>query len=177
MPSGESTVERSYALARERYESLGVDTEAALARLAAIPVSLHCWQGDDVGGFENSGSELGGGLAITGRYPGRARTADELCLDLERALSLIPGTHRVNLHASYADTGGRVARDALEPAHFRGWIDWARTNRLGLDFNPTFFAHPRAADGWTLAHRDEGVRHFWVGHGVACRPLCAHGGR
>ena len=167
-------VDQAFALAKERYAGLGVDVERALARLAAIPISLHCWQGDDVGGFENTGAELGGGLAVTGSYPGKARTPDELRGDLDRALSLIPGTHRLNLHASYAETGGkRVERDALEPAHFAGWIDWAQSKRMGMDFNPTFFAHPKAADGFTLAHPDPAIRRFWIDHGVVCRKIGA----
>jgi L-rhamnose isomerase len=167
-------VDQAFALAKERYAGLGVDVERALARLAAIPISLHCWQGDDVGGFEDTGAELGGGLAVTGSYPAKARTPDELRGDLDRALSLIPGTHRLNLHASYAETGGkRVERDALEPAHFAGWIDWARDNRMGMDFNPTYFAHVKAADGYTLAHPDPAIRRFWIDHGVACRKIGA----
>src|SRR5437588_8902979 len=156
----------------------GVDTEHALAVLRDVPISLHCWQGDDVGGFENVGAELGGGLAVTGNYPGKARTPDELRGDLDRALSLIPGRHRLNLHASYAETGGRrVERNELTPEHFGRWVDWARAGRLGLDFNPTYFAHPKAADGFTLAHPDEGIRRFWVEHGIACRKIGAHFGR
>ena len=171
-------VEPAYALARERYAALGVDTEAALAALANVPVSLHCWQGDDVAGFEANGQAIGGGLAVTGAYPGRARTPDELRSDLDLALSLIPGRHRLNLHASYAETAGkRVDRDALRPEHFAGWVDWARARRLGLDFNPTFFAHPKAADGFTLAHPDDGTRRFWVNHGIACRTIGAAIGR
>jgi L-rhamnose isomerase len=171
-------MERSFALAKERYAELGVDVHRAMERLSGVAVSLHCWQGDDVGGFEGNGEELGGGLAVTGRYPGKARTPEELRADLDRALALIPGKHRLNLHARYAETGGRpVGRDALEPAHFRGWIDWARERRMGLDFNPTFFAHPLAADGFTLSHRDAGVRRFWIDHGIACRRIGAAIGR
>ncbi len=167
-------IERAFKLAQERYAELGVDVANALDRLSGITISLHCWQGDDVGGFENRGTELGGGLAVTGSYPGKARTADELRRDLETALALIPGTHRVNLHASYAETAGqRVERTDLRPEHFRGWIDWARAHRLGLDFNPTFFAHPKADDGFTLAHRDDGIRRFWIDHGIACRRIGA----
>jgi L-rhamnose isomerase len=176
MTSGQR-IDRAYELARERYAEIGVDADAAVGRLAAVAVSLHCWQGDDIAGFEGTGAELGGGLAVTGHYPGKARTADELRADLDRARSLIPGTHRVNLHASYAETDRPVERDELEPEHFRGWVGWAKSRRLGLDFNPTFFAHPKAADGFTLAHPDEGVRRFWVGHGIACRRIGASFGR
>lgn len=169
-----SALGRAYSLAREEYAGLGVDVEGAIGRLDGIAVSLHCWQGDDVGGFEETGSELGGGLAVTGNYPGKARTPDELRADLEQALALIPGRHRLNLHASYAETGGRrVGRDELEPGHFRGWIDWAKGRGVGLDFNPTYFAHPLAADGYTLAHRDPKVRQFWIDHGKICRRIGA----
>lgn len=174
MAASSNPLEQAYSLAQEQYASLGVDVAAALRRLAQVAVSLHCWQGDDVGGFESSGEQLGGGLAVTGNYPGKARTPDELRADLDRALSLIPGTHRLNLHASYAELGGRrVERNELQPEHFQGWIDWAKAKRLGMDFNPTYFAHPRAADGLTLTHRDEGIRRFWVEHGIACRRIGA----
>ena len=167
-------IERGFQQAKESYASLGVDVDWALAQLAQIPISLHCWQGDDVGGFENIGSALGGGLAVTGNYPGKARTPNELRADLDMALSLIPGRHRLNLHACYAETGGRkIERDALGPDHFRNWIDWAASKEMGMDFNPTFFAHPRAADGFTLSHRDVEVRQFWVRHGIACRHIGA----
>jgi L-rhamnose isomerase len=155
----------AYQLAQERYAALGVDVDAALQALAKLPVSLHCWQGDDVGGFENFGSAIGGGLAVTGNYPGQARTPDELRADLEKALSLIPGNHRVNLHAMYGEFGGKkVDRDEIEVAHFKNWIAWAKANGLGLDFNPTCFAHPKAADGFTLSHRDRSIRQFWIEH-------------
>lgn len=165
---------RAFQLARERYEALGVDVDAALKRLAAVPISLHCWQGDDVGGFEASGEALGGGIAATGNYPGKARTADELRLDAAKALSLIPGRHRFNLHASYGEFGGRkVDRDAIAPEHFQGWIQWARGLSIGLDFNQTFFSHPKAADNFTLSHADRAIRQFWIAHGVACRKIGA----
>jgi L-rhamnose isomerase len=168
----------SYVLARERYAELGVDTEAVLRRLSTIPISLHCWQGDDVGGFENAGTELGGGLAVTGSYPGKARTADELRGDLDQALSLIPGRHRLNLHASYAELGGRkIERSEYTVELFQGWIDWCKQRGLGLDFNPTSFAHPLAAEGFTLAHRDRAVRQYWIEHGKACRRIAAEAGR
>lgn len=169
-----SKIEKAYEIAKDQFAEIGVDTEQALERLATIPISLHCWQGDDVGGFENSGEDLGGGLAVTGAYPGKARTADELRGDLDQALSLIPGKHRLNLHACYAETGGKkVDRDALEPQHFQRWIEWAKENRLGMDFNPTYFAHSLAGDGFTLSHPDKKVRQFWIDHGIACRKIGA----
>jgi L-rhamnose isomerase len=171
-------LERSYSLAGERYEHLEVDVGRALKQLASVSISLHCWQGDDVGGFEGIGSELGGGLAVTGGHPGKARTPNELRADLEQALSLIPGHHRVNLHACYAETNGKkVDRNELEPVHFDHWIKWARSRGLGLDFNPTFFAHPKAASGFTLSHRDRGIREFWIEHAIACRKIGAAMGR
>lgn len=171
-------LEATYKLARERYAALGVDAGRALKVLARIPISLHCWQGDDVGGFENLGTGLGGGLVATGNYPGKARTPDELRADLEKAFSLIPGKHRLNLHAMYGEFGGKkVDRDEIAPRHFRNWMDWARRNQLGLDFNPSCFSHPRAADGFTLAHRDKGVRRFWIEHCLRCREIGAAIGR
>jgi L-rhamnose isomerase len=167
-------IEAAYKLARDRYAEFGVDTDAALRRLAKIPISLHCWQGDDVGGFENSGTGLTGGIQATGNYPGKARNADELRADLEKALSLIPGKHRLNLHALYAETGGvRVERNELEPKHFKTWIAWAKEKGLGLDFNPSFFSHPKSADGFTLSHQDKAIRQFWVEHGIASRKIGA----
>ena len=168
----------AYRLAHERYATLGVDVDRALRALAKIPVSLHCWQGDDVGGFENVGNALGGGIAVTGNHPGKARTPDELRADLEKALSLIPGQHRLNLHAMYGEFGGRkVDRDAIEPAHFKNWISWAKANGLGLDFNPTCFSHPKAADGFTLSHRDKGIRQFWIEHCRRSREIGAAMGK
>ncbi len=177
-PQQDNRIDKAFALAREQYAALGVDVDTAVARLSEIAISLHCWQGDDVAGFENTGQAIGGGLAVTGSYPGRARTADELRADLDKALALIPGTHRLNLHASYAETGGKpVERNELRPEHFGGWVDWARSKRMGIDFNPTFFAHPKAADGFTLAHPDEGIRRFWIEHGMACREIGASIGK
>jgi len=165
-------IEKSYQLASERYRDLGADTDKALQWLATVPISLHCWQGDDVGGFEKLGTGLGGGLAATGNYPGKARTPAELRADAEKALSLIPGKHRFNLHAFYGEFGGKkVDRDEIEPKHFKGWIDWAKKLGIGLDFNPTFFSHPKAADNFTLSHADKGIRKFWVDHGIACRKI------
>jgi L-rhamnose isomerase len=176
--STDKELQETYRLAKERYAALGVDTDAALTQLAQIPISLHCWQGDDVAGFENPDGELGGGIAATGNYPGKARNADELRRDLDEAYSLIPGTHRLNLHAIYAETGGRqVPRNELQPEHFAGWVDWARANDHGIDFNPTCFSHPLADDGFTLASYDAGVRRFWIEHCVACRKIGEHFGR
>ncbi len=167
-----------YETARTRYEELGVDTEAALERLAKIAISLHCWQGDDVGGFESAGEATGGGIMATGAYPGKARTPAELRADLEKVYSLVPGKHRLSLHASYLEGGGRkVDRNEVGPEHFAGWVAWAREQGLGLDFNPTFFAHPKAASNFTLAHNDNGIRRFWVDHGIACRRIGEYMGR
>ncbi len=174
MPVNHKLIEKSFALAEERYAEMGVNVRGALKQLAGIPISLQCWQGDDVQGFERTDSELGGGLAVTGNYPGKATTPEQLRADLDEALSLIPGKHRTNIHACYAETNGRrVERNELEPAHFRNWIDWAKDNGLGLDFNPTFFAHPQAADGFTLTHRDPAIRKFWIEHGIVSRNIGA----
>jgi len=165
-------VAHAYRLAAERYQACGVDTEAALARVRTVPVSLHCWQGDDVRGFESFGGEVGSGLAATGNYPGGARTPDELRADAAKALSLIPGSHRFNLHAFYGEFKGRkIDRDEIRPEHFAGWIDWAKSLGIGLDFNPTYFSHPKAADNFTLSHADKGIRDFWIRHGIACREI------
>ncbi len=169
----------SYSWAREIYAAQGVDTEAALQKLTGVPLSIHCWQGDDVGGFENPGARLtGGGIQATGNYPGKARTIAELRCDLDKAFSLVPGKHRLNLHACYADLAGKkVERDALTVTHFQSWIDWCKERGSGLDFNPTFFSHPLADDGWTLSHRDPAVRRFWIDHGRACRKIGVEMGR
>jgi len=172
-------IEEAYTIAKEHYAALRVDTDGAMEALARIAISLHCWQGDDVGGFESPDVELsGGGIQATGNYLGRARTPDELRRDLDKALSLIPGTHRLNLHAIYAETDGkRVERNELEPEHFSCWIDWAKTKGMGMDFNPTFFSHPKAGDGFTLSHPDEGIRRFWIDHGMICRRIGAAMGK
>lgn len=173
------TQAHSYSQARESYAALGVDTEKALARLASTPISLHCWQGDDVGGFEKPEATLsGGGIQATGNYPGKARSLAELRADLDRALALIPGTHRLNLHACYADLNGKaVDRDAYTPSEFQSWIDWCKERGMGMDFNPSFFSHPLAAGGLTLTHPDSGIRRFWVNHGIACRRIGEEIGR
>jgi L-rhamnose isomerase len=166
-------VNAAYQFANERYAEYGVDTDHVLGELESISISLHCWQGDDVGGFEGAGGELGGGLAATGNYPGKARTVQELHRDLEKAYSLIPGRHRLNLHAIYAETGGkRVERDQLRPQHFETWVSWAKDQGLaGIDFNPTLFSHAKADDGFTLSSYDEGIRKFWIDHCIACRKI------
>jgi L-rhamnose isomerase len=169
----------AYTLSQETYSALGVDTEEALERLASTPISLHCWQGDDVGGFENAGADLtGSGLAATGNYPGKARTPEELRQDLEKALSLIPATHRLNLHACYAELDGRKKeRSDYGVEEFQGWIDWAKAQGMGMDFNPSFFAHPKAASGYTLSSPDKGIRDYWIEHGKACRHIGSEIGR
>ena len=173
----EKNIQQAYALAKERYAAYGVDTDQALAALSKIAISLHCWQGDDVGGFEHSEGNLGG-VQPTGNYPGKARTADELRQDLTAAFGLIPGKHRVNLHAIYADYAGAAApRDAQRPEHFTNWVSWAKSNGLGLDFNPTFFSHPKAADGFTLASYDPAIRKFWIDHAINCRKIGASFGK
>ncbi len=158
-----------YELAKENYASLGIDTESALAALAKIPISLHCWQGDDVTGFDHEGA-LTGGIQTTGNYPGKARTPEELMEDIDKVLSLVPGKHKLNLHACYAifAPGEFVDRDAIAPAHFEKWVAFAKERGLGLDFNPTFFSHPMVRDNLTLSSPDPAVRRFWIRHGQAC---------
>jgi L-rhamnose isomerase len=170
-------IERAYALARERFAEHGVDSERVLRDLDEIPISIQCWQGDDVLGFENPNGSLTGGIQTTGNYPGRARNADELRADLGLAFSLIPGPKRVNLHAIYLESDKPIERDAIEPSHFQRWIDWAKQNRLGLDFNPTCFSHPKSEHNLTLSHPDAEVRRFWVDHCIACRKISEHMGR
>ena len=164
---------QAYDLARAQFADWGIDTEAAMAALLAIPISVHCWQGDDVGGFERRSGTSGGGIQATGNHPGRARTPDELRADLEFAYSLIPGKHRLNLHAMYLDTDAQPDRDQIEFAHFAPWVEWARAQGLGLDFNPTFFGHAKADDNLTLSHPDASIRDFWIEHGRRCREIAA----
>lgn len=178
MAKAKSAGESAYQLACEQYLAAGVSVRAALRRLHRVSISIQCWQGDDIQGFEHSGDALGGGLAVTGNYPGRARTPDELREDFALACSLIPGRHRLNLHASYGEFGPqKVDRDAIGFEHFRGWVDWAKSLGLGLDFNPTFFAHPKAEDGFTLSHPKPSIRQFWVEHGRRCREIAAEMGK
>ncbi|WP_299285779.1 L-rhamnose isomerase [uncultured Tateyamaria sp.] len=166
----------SYESAKAAFAEWGVDTEAALARLRTIPISMHCWQGDDVVGFEQTSGASGGGIQATGNHPGRARTPDELRADLDFAYAMIPGTHRLNLHAMYLDTDATPDRDEIEFAHFAPWVDWAKGRGIGLDFNPTFFAHAKADDNLTLSHPDEGIRDFWIEHGKRSRDIAAQMG-
>jgi L-rhamnose isomerase len=161
-----------YAAAKERYSYYGVDTEKAIEQLAKVSISLQCWQGDDVGGFEGTGKADKGGCIATGAYPGKARTADELRMDLEQVYKLLPGSHRLSLHASYLENEGKkIDRNEIEPKHFQRWIDWAKQKHIGMDFNQTFFSHPKAANGFTLANYDDSIRQFWIEHAIACRKI------
>jgi L-rhamnose isomerase len=176
-PSPEN-IARDFESAKKTYAQWGVDAEKALTALASIPLSLHCWQGDDVRGFENTAGLTGGGIQATGNYPGGARTPAELRADYEAAFSMIPGRHKANLHAIYAETGGRkVERDQLAPEHFSEWISWAKRTGIGLDFNGTYFSHPLAESGFTLSSRDRTVRDFWIRHSERCREIGAEMGR
>lgn len=166
----------SYYSAKAQFADWGIDTEAAIERLKTIPISMHCWQGDDVVGFEQKTGSSGGGIQSTGNHPGRARTPDELRADLEFAYSMIPGSHRLNLHAMYLDTSETPDRDEIEYKHFEPWVDWAKDQKLGLDFNPTFFAHAKADDNLTLSHPDQGIRDFWIEHGRRSREIAARMG-
>lgn len=161
--------QKSYELAKEIYAKIGVDTDMAIKKLKDIPVSLHCWQGDDVKGFDQDGP-LTGGIQTTGNYPGKAMTPEELMADIDKAMSLCPGKKKLNLHASYAifEPGDAVDRDKLEPKHFKKWVEFAKARNMGIDFNPTFFSHPKVKDGLTLSSPDEATRRFWIDHGKAC---------
>ena len=170
----EALIRKNYEIAKERYAELGVDTDKAIETLEQTPISLHCWQADDVVGCEGEGGGAGNGIATTGNYPGRARNGDEIRQDADLAMSMIPGTLKFNLHASYAELGGRkVDSDAYTIEQFTNWVDWAAEKKIGLDFNPTCFSHPYAADGFTLSHPDEKIRTFWVEHGKRCREIGA----
>ena len=175
MPTAKQ-VSAAYKLARAAYADLGIDTEAAIKQALSIPVSLHCWQTDDVRGLETPKEGVtGGGIMATGGYPGRARNGDEMRADLDVALSLLPGKQRLNLHAFYAETGAKVVdRDEIAPEHFANWLGWAKSRKIGLDFNPTYFAHPKAASGFTLSSPDKSIRKFWINHGKACRHIAQH---
>ncbi len=167
----------NFDIAKDQFAEWGVDVESALSRLATISISMHCWQGDDVVGFETKSGTSGGGIQATGNHPGRARNPDELRADLEFAFSNIPGSHRLNLHAMYLDSDEAPDRDEIEYKHFEPWVDWARDQKLGLDFNPTFFAHEKADDNLTLSHPDQGIREFWIEHGLRTREIAARMGQ
>ena len=170
-------IQDAYRIAQDRFAEQGIDTEQVLRCLNTIPISIQCWQGDDVLGFESTRGSLSGGIQTTGSYPGRARDAGELRADLEVALSLIPGKKRVNLHAIYLEAENAVERDRIEPQHFQNWVDWAKQNSLGLDFNPTCFSHPLSAQNLTLSHPDPTIRKFWIDHCVASRKISEFMGR
>lgn len=172
----DANVKQAYEAAKALYAQHGIDTEEVLKKLADIRVSMHCWQGDDVKGFLNQDQELSGGISVTGNYPGAARTPEELRADLDKAFSLIPGKHKVNLHAIYADTDEKVELDQLEPKHFERWVTWAKEQGLGLDFNPTCFSHEKSSDGFTLSHPDPEIRQFWIDHCKASRKIGAYFG-
>ncbi len=171
------TIKERYEEAKTRYGEVGVDTEEALKKLQAVKISMHCWQGDDVKGFLNPDGELTGGIMATGDYPGAAHTPTQLRQDVEKAFSLIPGKHKLNLHAIYLDTEESVDLDEIEPTHFEKWVQWANEQGIGLDFNPTFFSHPMMKDGMTLAHPDKDIRDFWIEHGKRCRKIAEYLGK
>ena len=173
------SIKKAYELAKEQYAAIGVDTEAALKKMSELTISLHCWQTDDVGGFETPDATLsGGGIQTTGNYPGKAKSVADVRQDLEKVMSLLPGNQRVNLHAIYGEFGGEIVdRDQIELKHFQGWIDWCKEQGIGMDFNGTFFAHPNAADGFTLSSKDEKIRQFWVEHLKRCRAISAEAGK
>lgn len=171
-------IKERYLEAKKDYEKFGINVDKVLEDLKKVKISIHCWQGDDVTGFEVSQSELSGGIAATGNYPGKARNAEELRKDLDKALSLIPGKHKVNLHAIYAETNGEVIeRDEIKPKHFENWVNWAKEKELGLDFNPTIFSHPKACDGLTLSHPNKEIRDFWIRHSIASRKIGEYFGK
>lgn len=168
----------SYLLAKEKYSKLGIDVDKVLETLEKVSISLHCWQGDDVSGFENPDGQLTGGIQATGNYPGKARNAEDLRSDLDKALSLIPGTHRLNLHAIYLENNSeKVDRNEIQPKHFENWVKWAKEKGMGLDFNPTCFSHSLSADGFTLSHSDEKIRKFWIDHVKASRKIGEYFGK
>jgi L-rhamnose isomerase len=172
------SINENFELAKQAYAKWGVNVDEVIEKLKSVPISIHCWQGDDVAGFEVNQNELSGGIDVTGNYPGKATTPEELRSDLDKALSLIPGKHRVNLHAIYAETNGEVVeRDQLEPKHFENWVNWAKERGLGLDYNPTLFSHPKAGDGLTLSHPNEETREFWINHCIGSRKIGEYFGK
>ena len=171
------SIQQSYAIAKEIYADLGVDTDQALEKLKKFELSVHCWQGDDVGGFENFGASLDGGIAATGNHPGKAQTPAQLRDDMTKAFEFIPGIKKANIHAMYLESDKKVDRDEIEPKHFEGWVSWAKEKKIGIDFNPTYFSHPKAADGFTLSSSDENIRRFWVEHTKRCRKISEYIGK
>ncbi len=172
-----TNIEKTYEHVKEVYAGIGIDTDAVIQRIDKIPISIHCWQGDDLIGFEDRSQGLTGGIQATGNYPGGARTIDELRMDMEQAFSHIPGEKKISLHAIYLDTKEKIPRDEIEPEHFSSWVSWARETGIGLDFNPTCFSHKLADDGLTLSHPDESVRSFWIRHVQKCRNISEYFGR
>jgi L-rhamnose isomerase len=174
----EKTKKQAYEAAKAQYAALGVNVDQAIETLNSVPISIHCWQADDVSGFENPTGDLTGGIQTTGNYPGKARNIDELRADLEKVLTLVPGKHRISLHATYGDFGDTfVDRDQIEPKHFQSWIDWAKKHDVKLDFNSTFFSHPKSSSGYTLSDFDPEIRAFWKEHLRRCRLIAAEIGR
>ncbi len=170
----DALIEKRYAEAKDMYAALNVDVEGAIDTLLSTPISMHCWQGDDVAGFESLGCGHSGGTLVTGNHPGVAKTPEELRADIDKAMSLLPGKQKLNLHASYLETNGeKVERDEISSKQFSNWIDWAKQNEVGLDFNPTFFAHPKSENGFTLSNQDKGIRDFWIEHALRCREISA----
>ena len=166
---------QAYEMAKELYAEYGIDTDKAIERVSKIAISMHCWQGDDVGGFENPDGDLTGGIQVTGNYPGKAKTIAQLREDFDKAASLIPGKKRINLHAIYLDSmGERVSREKIAPKHFDSWIDWAKEREYGIDYNPTCFSHPMSADGLTISHPDKAIRDFWIEHCIGSRKVAAY---
>ncbi|MFZ6037049.1 MAG: L-rhamnose isomerase [Bacteroidota bacterium] len=171
-------IKKAYEAAKEQYAALGIDTDQAIEKLNTVPLSIHCWQADDVLGFENPEGGLSGGIQATGNYPGRARSIEELQKDIEKVLTLVPGKHRLSLHAIYGDFGRQfVDRDQIEPKHFQVWMDWAKKNDVKLDFNSTFFSHPKSESGYTLSDFDPEIRKFWIEHLRRCRRIAEEMGR
>ena len=170
-------IQQAYQVAQQQFAEQQIDTEEAMSRMSALPVSMHCWQGDDVGGFESTASALTGGIQATGNYPGKACSATQLRADFQQAIALIPGPKRLNLHAIYLEADGVVSRDQIKPEHFSEWVSWAKQQQLGLDFNPSCFSHPLSQDGFTLSHANDEIRQFWIAHCQACRHISASFGQ
>lgn len=170
-------IKEKYLVAKQMYQELGIDTDLAIENLKQLKISIHCWQGDDVGGFFFKDNKVSGGIQVTGNYPGKAKSIKELQEDLEFVLKLIPGKHKVNLHAIYMDNPDNIDLDQIEPKHFKNWVTWAKKNDVGLDFNPTLFGHPTKTDGLTLSHPDKKIREFWIKHCIQSRKIAKYFGK